>query len=92
MIVDAKKISFKIYASFSLKDKRSIIKSIINKISNKYPVSIAEVDAHDMLNNGILGIAIVSNSAAHNTKVLDSVIQYIESNYEIDIISVESYY
>lgn len=92
MFVKAELISIRIFDSFSLKDKRSVIKSIIKKTHNKFNVSISEVADYDMLNKGTLGIAIASNSKQINQQTFDSFIQFVEENYEVEIISIESYY
>ena len=55
-------LSFKIYDSYSLKDKRSTVKSLIKRIHNRYNVSIAEVGEQDMLNVSKIGIAITSSA------------------------------
>lgn len=92
MIVEANKISIRIFDSFSLKDKRSIIKSIIKKTHNKFNVSISEVEYHDTLNKSALGVAIVSNSNTLNEQIFNKIIQFIEDNYEVEVISIETYY
>ncbi len=89
MIILGMKVSFLIYNSYSLKDKRRVIKSIIKKSQNKFNVSISEVDAHDTLNQGIVGIAVVSNNRKLSQQILDQVIQEIEDNGEIEIHSIE---
>ena len=89
MIILGMKVSFLIYNSYSLKDKRSVIKSIIKRSQNKFNVSISEVAAHDTLNQGILGIAVVSNNRKLSQQILDQVIQEIEDNGEVEIHSIE---
>ncbi|MBT2731146.1 DUF503 domain-containing protein [Carnobacterium sp. ISL-102] len=89
MIILGMKVSFLIYHAYSLKDKRSVVKSIIKKTQNKFNVSIAEVEAHDTLNQGVLGIAVVSNDRKLSQQILDQVIQEIEDNGEVEIHSIE---
>lgn len=89
MIILGMKVSFLIYNSYSLKDKRSVVKSIIKKTQNKFNVSISEVEAHDKLNQGVLGIAVVSNDRKLSQQILDQVIQEIEDNGEVEIHSIE---
>ena len=89
MIILGMKVSFLIYNSYSLKDKRSVIKSIIKRSQNKFNVSISEVAAHDTLNQGVLGIAVVSNNRKLSQQILDQVIQEIEDNGEVEIHSIE---
>ena len=45
----------------SLKEKRSVVKSVLARIRNKFPFSAAEVGQHDMLNVleiGVVGVAV----------------------------------
>lgn len=63
---------------FTLKDKRSIVKSIIKRIQNRYNVSIAEVDRQDEKQWAVIGIACVSNSTRHIDRQLDEIINYME--------------
>lgn len=89
MIILGMKVSFLIYNSYSLKDKRSVIKSIIKRSQNKFNVSISEVEAQDTLNQGVLGIAVVSNNRKLSQQILDQVIQEIDDNGEVEIHSIE---
>lgn len=75
----------------SLKDKRRIIKSLIDKVQNKFNVSVAEIGKHDNWNYCQLGAACVSNEAGHSDRVLNSVINFIEnsSTYEVTDIHTE---
>lgn len=91
MFVEAYKITIRIFDSFSLKDKRSVVKSITKKSHNKFNVSISEVDDYDMLNKSTLGLALVSNSKRLNQQIFDSIIVFIEENYQVEIIAIESY-
>lgn len=84
-------LSFKIYDSYSLKDKRSTVKSLIKRIHNRYNVSIAEVGEQDMLNVSKIGIAITSSSQLIAQQTLDAVIEEIEARYEIEIFDIQEY-
>ena len=84
-------LSFKIYDSYSLKDKRSTVKSLIKRIHNRYNVSIAEVGEQDMLNVSKIGIAITSSSQLIAQQTLDAIIEEIEAHYEIEIFDIQEY-
>ena len=53
----------------SLKDKRQIVKSIINRIKNRYNVSVGEMGNQDLWQRALLGFACVSQTE-HNAKKL----------------------
>ena len=73
----------------SLKEKRMIVRSIISKVKNKFNVSIAEVDAQDVHQTIVLGVAFVSESRTHSQNALDEVIRFVENNTEADLVSKE---
>ncbi|MFZ5352712.1 MAG: DUF503 domain-containing protein [Bacillota bacterium] len=71
----------------SLKEKRSIVKSIIDKIKRKYNVSIAETDLNDIWKSTELGIAYVSNNSVHANSVIHSIIEYLEDECMLEVIN-----
>ena len=78
----------------SLKGKRKVVKSITSLVSNKFNVSIAEVDDQDLWQLATLGVSCVSNDGRHANEILSHVMDFIEANrgdaevldYEIEII------
>lgn len=84
-------ISILIFDSYSLKDKRSVVKSIIHKTHNKYNISIAEVDDQDIHNKSTLGISIVNSSNKITEQIFQDVIHFTENNYPIEIIGITDY-
>ncbi len=70
----------------SLKQKRSILKSVITRVRSQFNVAAAEVDEQDTHEIAIIAIAAVSNSSAHANSMIDKVIDWIEQNCrEIEI-------
>lgn len=82
-------MEFLIFDSYSLKDKRSVVKSMIDRMHNRYNVSAAEVDENDVQNKGVVGFGIVSNNRKHAQKVLQQIQKEIEEIYPVEIMSVE---
>jgi hypothetical protein len=76
----------------SLKNKRNIVKSITQKVHNKYNVSIAEVGHNEIWKNAAIGIAMISNERLHLEKKFSDVVRFIEETYsDIEIIRIEDY-
>lgn len=65
----------------SLKEKRSIIKSMLKRLHNTYNVSAAEIDYLDKWQRSGIAITCVGNSTAHTTQVLQQSIEFIETHY-----------
>ncbi len=73
----------------SLKEKRMVVKSLCAKTRNKFNVSIAEVEEHDIHQIVVLGISAVSTDMRQIESILDEVIRFIESNTEGEITNIE---
>lgn len=70
-----------ILPSRSLKEKRRIIKSVKDKVRNKFNASIAEIDFNDNHTNALVGIAVVSNDGNHLNSILYSIVEFIEREF-----------
>lgn len=64
----------------SLKEKRRIVKSILDRARHRYRVAAAETDEQDVHRIAVLGFASVSASDSHArevlTKILDSLLRH----------------
>lgn len=89
MIIGSCKIKLKIYSSYSLKDKRRILKGLMGKLKSRYNISIAEVEDNELWNIATIGIACVSNSKSLANEIVDKVIKFIDFNEEVEIIDIE---
>ncbi|MCL0068109.1 DUF503 domain-containing protein [Peptococcaceae bacterium] len=90
MVVGTLTVELFIFGSRTLKDKRRILKSILDRVKSRFNVSIAEVDSHDMWQRSVLGIACVSNQVAHVQSVLSSVEKFISHQRDAEIISLHT--
>jgi len=63
-----------------LKDKRQVIRSLAQRIRNKYHAAVAEVGDNDAWQVASLGIACVSNSARHCEQMIADIVSYIEAS------------
>jgi uncharacterized protein len=73
----------------SLKDKRSIVKSLIERLRSRFNVSVAEVGDNDSRSSAIIGIAVVSNDKTHAASQLDAVERFIRGDGRFGVGEVE---
>lgn len=85
------KITFQIFDAITIKDKRSVIKSIINRMKGKYNITIAEVENNDIINQGTIGMGIVGNNRFLCQQILQRVVRDIEEQYEVEINELQEY-
>ena len=94
MNVGALVVRLRLPENHSLKGKRRVLKSITAQVSNKFNVSVAEIDDHDLWQLATLGVSCVSNDGRHANQVLSRVVNFIEDirgdaeiiDYEIEIV------
>ena len=86
MIVGILTVNLHIPESNSLKSKRMAIKSLIDRIKNKFNVSVAEVDAQDLWQRSVIAIAFVSNETVMVNKVFEKIRGIIDQNHSVELI------
>lgn len=89
MTVVSVKLTFYIPHAASLKDKRQVCRSLLDKTRQRFNASIAEVDTQDRHQTLTIGVAVVSGDAAHARRSLDEVIRYMETHADAELISVD---
>ena len=82
-------VNVRIVDAHSLKDKRQVVKSIVETARRRFGISAAEVGAQDVWQRAQLGFAVVSSSAGQAEHVLDDVERFVWSQPAIEVISVE---
>ncbi|MCL2775394.1 MAG: DUF503 domain-containing protein [Oscillospiraceae bacterium] len=81
------KLTFHIPHSTSLKDKRQVCRSLIDKTRQKFNVTIAEVDTQDSHKTLTIGIAVVSGDIGHTKNSMDEIVRYMDGNTEAELTS-----
>jgi uncharacterized protein YlxP (DUF503 family) len=81
MIVGVCKIELHLPDAASLKDKRSILKSLLARIHNTFNVSAAEVEKQELWQSAIIAVAVVSNSTTYTQQVMNNILDWIETHY-----------
>ena len=64
----------------SLKDKRKIVKSLIERMRNRFNASVSEIEAHDNKRLAVIGIAVISNEGSFLDEQLDTIINFINQD------------
>ncbi len=87
MIVGVLTVELVIYTSSSLKEKRFVVKSIKDKLKNKFNVAIAEVDFLEKWQRAKLGIVTVGNDYSHVENSMQKIFVYLDNWNEFEIIN-----
>jgi uncharacterized protein YlxP (DUF503 family) len=89
MFVVAMSVELRVLDARSLKDKRQVVKSIVETARRRFGISVAEVGAQDSWQRAVLGFAVVASSASQAERVLDDVDRFVWSRPDIEIVTVE---
>jgi uncharacterized protein len=73
----------------SLKEKRMVVKSIIQRLKNKFNLSVAEVAEQDIHQTIVIGIAAICGSSAQVDSTMENVISFIEDNTDAEMIDIQ---
>ena len=84
-------MTFRLYAPWvhSLKEKRSIVKSLIAKLQNRYHVSAAEIDEQDTRHMIVIGLAAIVPHNAMADSLMEDISLFVEENTDAEIIDEE---
>ena len=89
MVVGCLKIEFSLFDNRSLKGKRKIVRSIVDKVKSRFNVSIAEIGSNDKWQKIELGVATVANDRRYVDSSLNHVLNFIDSLYLAEIVSTK---
>jgi len=73
--------------SGSLKEKRSVIRHLLETSRRRFGVSGSEVDHHDLRQRASLGFALVAPTAGRVEEVLDRVERFVWSDPRVTVLS-----
>jgi hypothetical protein len=74
-----------------LKGKRAVIKSIQQRLHNRFNVSVAEVEHNDAWQLAGIEIAAVANTGAHASEVVTNAVAYMESlRLDVEVIEQDT--
>jgi uncharacterized protein YlxP (DUF503 family) len=70
----------------SLKDKRRILKSIKDRLRQRFNVSVAEIDEQELWQKSVLGMACVGNEKKFVNQVLDQAMGLIGGTPQVEVV------
>jgi uncharacterized protein YlxP (DUF503 family) len=89
MFVLALEVDLHIAEARSLKDKRSVVKTLVEGAKKRYGVAAAEVGYQQQWQRVLLGFAVVAPSEGHAREVMDEVDRFVWSHPEVQVLATE---
>jgi len=87
MVVGSLRLVFLIPHAGSLKDKRAVVRKIIDRARAKFNASVAEVGDLDVHRRAVIGVSVVSNDATHATSMLTNIASTMANSAAAQLVS-----
>jgi uncharacterized protein YlxP (DUF503 family) len=89
VVVALERFDLRIRESHSLKQKRHVIRSLTAALRQAFPVSVAEVDHHDLWQRATIAVAAVGADQHHLRRVMQAVEKRVDGWLEVEVIDRE---
>ena len=86
MVVGVCRVVLALPYNDSLKGKRSVVKSLVERARVRFHVAAAEVGDLDAHKRATVGFAVVSNDARHAQSVLDKLVSFVAGAGEAQLV------
>lgn len=87
MHVAALRMELHLADSSSLKEKRAVVRHLVESARRRFGVSASEVSHHDRWQRAGIGFSVVAPSVSHVEELLDRVERFVWSHPEVTVIS-----
>lgn len=89
MVIGVCRLHLRIPENHSLKEKRHVIRKLIDRVRHRFNVAISEVDDNDLWQRAQIGFCTVGNDRRFVNSSLDKIIGFIEKMYLAEVIEKE---
>jgi len=80
MIVGLLTMHIHLHGIDSLKQKRSIVKSLIGRLKSRFNFSVSEIEAHDSKQLAVIGLAVVGSDSGFIHQQMDAVVTFAQND------------
>ena len=89
MVVGVLRLDLHLHGVHSLKEKRGVVRKLLARCRNRYPVSAAEVGHQDLWQRTLIGVALVSSSETVIAPILERLEDDLHGEAEVIAVEVE---
>ncbi len=90
MVVGVSRVDLFFPENHSLKDKRQMLKKVIEKTRAKFNISMIEVEQSNLWQRARIGFVVAGVRQDHVSKAIENVHEYIESLYLGEVIDTST--
>jgi len=89
MIVGAAAVEIHVHDAQSLKQKRGVVRSIAQRVRNRFRLSVAEVGGQDTWQRAVLGLAAAGTDPVRLRALLEQAARFIEELHLAEVVHVD---
>ncbi len=89
MVIGVCRLHLRIPENHSLKEKRHVVRKVIDRVRHRFNVAISEVEDNDLWQRAQIGFCTVGNDRRFVNSSLDKIIDFIEKMYLAEVIESE---
>jgi len=89
MVIGVCKLDLRIPENHSLKEKRHVLRKLVDRVKARFNVAISEVGDNDLWQRAQMGFCTVGNDRRHINSSLDKVIYFIEQMNLVEMVHTE---
>jgi uncharacterized protein YlxP (DUF503 family) len=86
MLVALCRFDLRIPGCTSLKEKRHVVKTLTASVRNRFNVSVAEVDHHDLWQRTAIAVSAVAGEGHHLKRVMHQVERHVETFPAVELL------
>lgn len=90
MFIGVLRVTLHLPGNNSLKGKRKVLRSTIDRLRAKFHVSVAEVGDNDAHKRAIIGVAVVGNEASHVDSMLAKIAGFVGNSTAAVVASIQT--
>jgi uncharacterized protein YlxP (DUF503 family) len=90
MFIAAIRLELSLPESGSLKTKRQMLRSLMDKLRSRFGAAVAEVGDQDLWQRAAVGVALVSGDEGHVREMAGKVMDFVASHWEGEVLSMET--
>lgn len=89
MFIASIRLELSIPHANSLKAKRMVVNSLVDRIRSRFGAAVAEVGDQDLWQRSVVGIALVSGENTHVREMADKVVGFVEAHWEGEVCEID---
>lgn len=92
MVVGVARVEVHLPRAQSLKDKRSVLKSVRDQLRGRFNVAVAEVEPNERWQRAVLGLAAVGEDRPYVEGLMREVLAWMRNSHLFAIVRIEEEY